>query len=237
MTVGTIVEPLAISDAARKEPKKCVVLLSGGIDSATLLYKLVFDYECYPLSIKYGQRHEKEIVAARNLCEARNANLLLRWKLADLSSLGLLLKSTLTGYGDIPEGHYQAENMKQTVVPNRNMIFLAVAAGYAQTIEAGYVAYAAHAGDHYIYADCRPEFIKSAAKTIKLATEVELIEPFMHVNKTDIVKMGRKLNVPYRLTWSCYKGGDRHCGRCGSCNERKEAFREAGVEDPTTYEE
>ncbi len=221
--------------------RKAVVLLSGGLDSTTLLYQMVKDYECYPLTISYGQRHNKEIMAARNVCEARGGDLIKRWKYLDLShQLQGLLPSSLTGVGDIPHGHYQAENMKSTVVPNRNMILLALAAGYAQGIGAEVVGYAAHAGDHAIYPDCRPEFVQSCHDAILLGTGwnkdgVKLIAPFVGITKADIVRVGRAINVPFFMTWSCYEGGDIHCGVCGTCTERKEAFKLAGVPDPTKY--
>ena len=142
---------------------------------------------------------------------------------------------------EVPEGHYADESMKATVVPNRNMILLAIAAGYAQGIGAKYVAYAPHMGDHPVYPDCRPEFIQSAGNTISLGTGwdndgVVLITPFSALTKADIVTIGSKLHIPYELTWSCYSGGKIHCGKCGTCVERKEAFDLAGIDDPTEYE-
>ena len=221
--------------------EKCVVLLSGGLDSTTLLYSEVSNFECWPLTIVYGQRHQKEIIAARNVCEARDINLLHRWKLLDISVLGEILPSTLTGVGDVPEGHYADESMKATVVPNRNMILIAIAGGYASGLGAKYVAYAPHAGDHAIYPDCRPEFVVSARNTLRLGTGwqndgVILTAPFDDMTKAQIIKLGTVLNVPFKITWSCYKGGEIHCGVCGTCVERKEAFKIAGVADPTTYE-
>jgi len=220
-----------------QESTKVVVLLSGGIDSTVLMYSLIANYEVYPLSVSYGQRHGKELVAAGKVCAARGDWLLGRWKRLNLNVLRDLLPSTLTDVGEIPKGHYEDESMKQTVVPNRNMILLALAAGYAEGLGASYVAYAAHSGDHAIYPDCRPEFVESVSETMKLGTggKVKLIEPFTYKSKADIVALGRKLNVPLNLTWSCYVGGDVHCGRCGTCIERKEAFKLAGVIDPTKY--
>jgi 7-cyano-7-deazaguanine synthase len=219
---------------------KCVILLSGGLDSTVLVYSLVNEFEVYPLTINYGQKHNKEVLAARNVCEARDHNLLLRWKYQDLSVLRTLLPSALTGVGEIPAGHYEDVSMKQTVVPNRNMILLAIASGYAQGIGAKYVAYAAHHGDHAIYPDCRPEFVQALRDAIRLGTGwsndgIELLTPFVGKSKADVVGIGKKLNVPFRLTWSCYQGGEVHCGYCGTCTERKEAFKLAGVEDPTKY--
>lgn len=216
---------------------KCVVLVSGGIDSTVLLYSLVNRYECYPLTVNYGQRHMKECIAARNICEARDHNLLLRYRYVDLPGLKALLPSALTGVGEVPEGHYAAESMKQTVVPGRNLIFLAVAAGYAEALKAKFVAYAAHAGDHYIYPDCRPGFVDAANIVLSRSSDgmVGLHAPFLDMSKADLVKIGTGLTVPFRLTWSCYEGGDVHCGVCGTCVERREAFQKAGVPDPTKY--
>lgn len=218
-------------------PKRCVVLLSGGMDSAVLMYSLIADYAVHPLTIGYGQRHSKEVLSARNICEARGDWLLKRWRYLDLSNLRFILPSALTGVGEIPTGKYDKETMSQTVVPNRNMILLAVAAGYAEGIGAECVAYAAHSEDHYLYPDCRPEFVDSCAETIKLATggKVKLVEPFTYKSKADIVTLGKKLVVPFKLTWSCYVGEGVHCGLCGTCRERKQAFEKAGVEDPTVY--
>ena len=217
--------------------EKCICLLSGGMDSATLMYSLLDKYDVWPITIVYGQRHQKEVMAARNLCEAVNTEMIRRWKYVDLSVLRNLLPSTLTGRGDIPEGHYMEESMKTTVVPNRNMILLAVAGGYATGMTAKYLAYGPHQGDHEIYPDCRPDFVFSVTQTLKLGTGwnndgVELITPFVHMTKADIAHLGEKLKVPYKLTWSCYKGQERPCGVCGTCVERTEAFLKADMTDP-----
>ncbi len=236
MITGTLEQTQ--STEKEKQTKKCVVLLSGGIDSTVLMYSLIADYEVYPLTIDYGQTHKKEVYAARNVCEARGGWLLKRWKYLDLGNLRFVLPSALTGVGDVPSGGYDKETMSQTVVPNRNMIFLSVAAGYAEGIKANHVAYAAHTEDHYLYPDTRPEFIDSIGDTIKLGTggKVRLTEPFTYKTKTDIVALGKMLVVPYKLTWSCYKGGDVHCGVCSTCIERKKAFKLAKVGDPTVYD-
>lgn len=217
--------------------RKAVVLLSGGIDSTVLLYSMVNEFECYPLTLYYGQKHEKEALAARAVCEARDHNLLLRWLWVSLASLKGLLPSALTGKGEIPRGPYTPESQSATVVPNRNMIMLAIAAGYAQGLGAEVVAYAAHSNDSAVYPDCRPEFVMSVAETIRLGTgdAVVLHEPFVNLTKLEIVKLGAKLNVPFKHTWSCYEGGRMHCGVCATCIERREAFRLAGVVDPTGY--
>jgi 7-cyano-7-deazaguanine synthase len=220
---------------------KCVVLFSGGIDSSTLLFDLRDKgYDCYPLTITYGQRHRREIYAAIDVCEVIGGSILSNWKYLELDALREFLPSSLTGKGDIPVGHYQDITMRSTVVPNRNMILLAIAGGYAQGINAKYVAYAPHMGDHPVYPDCRPAFIAAVEQAIKIGTGwedegVELLTPYAALTKADIIVKGQRLNVPYSRTWSCYKGDDIHCGVCGTCNERKEAFRLAGVIDPTQY--
>jgi 7-cyano-7-deazaguanine synthase len=220
-----------------------VVLLSGGLDSSVLLYKMAQEGKVYPITINYGQRHQKEITAARNICEALSREALQRWKMLDLSSdLKGILPSTLTGVGAIPEGHYEDESMKATVVPNRNMILLAIAAGYATGLGIKQVAYAAHSGDHAIYPDCRPVFIRALTEAIRLGTGwgdtdgVRLVAPFQFLSKAQVVGQGVGLQVPFSRTWSCYKGSEYHCGVCGTCRERIEAFQVAHVKDPTVYE-
>ncbi len=218
---------------------KVVVLLSGGIDSSTLLYHNVhLGNEVYPISFNYGQKHNREIIAARNICESLGQDVLKRWKLVDLSAIGKLLPSALTGVGEIPEGNYTDAVMSQTVVPNRNMILFAVSVGYAQGIGARVVGYAAHSGDHPIYPDCRPEFVYALSKAVELATEgaVFIEAPYIRMTKADIVRLGTGIKVPYAKTWSCYNGRDKHCKKCGTCVERAESFKLAGVEDPTEYE-
>jgi 7-cyano-7-deazaguanine synthase len=218
--------------------KKVVTIYSGGMDSTVLLYHLRAEgYEVNALSIDYGQRHRKELESARAIC----GMISLRHEVADLRGITHLLGgSSLTDTKiDVPEGHYAAENMKATVVPNRNMIMLSIAIGYAITLQAPYVAYGAHAGDHTIYPDCRPEFASAINTAAMLADwhQVELLNPFIRMTKAEIAKRGVELGVPFRLTWSCYKGGQIHCGRCGTCVERREAFQLAGLADPTEYEE
>jgi len=215
---------------------KTVLVLSGGMDSVTLLYRLIdFGHEIFPITFDYGQRHVKEIEAARNFCDKFG----LPHKVVDVSSLrDVLGGSSLTDDIAVPDGHYAEESMRITVVPNRNLIMLSIAWGYATSIGAYNVATAVHAGDHFIYPDCRPEFIKSAEQTLRLAVEGMgdtpriLFTPYLNFSKHDIAEQGRALEVPYEDTWTCYKGGDIHCGLCGSCTERKEALN--GF-DPTEY--
>ncbi len=212
---------------------KGVVLYSGGLDSTVLLTKLVREgHDCYPLSVNYGQRHAKEILAARKI--SVHLDMWKKHKMLFLDQLKELIHSALTGDGTIPSGHYEAQMQEATVVPNRNMILLAIAAGYADTIDGEFVAYAAHSNDRAIYADCRPEFIKSVGETIGLGTggKVRLIEPFVDMTKEGLVRLGIEIDAPLHLTWSCYKGEERPCLSCGTCLERTEAFNRCGTSDP-----
>ena len=215
---------------------KTVVIHSGGLDSTVLLDHLrAAGDDVTALSVDYGQRHRRELDAAAAICR-RNGT---PHRTADLSSLqSLLAGSSLTSPGmEVAEGHYTEDSMRTTVVPNRNMILLSVAVGHALSIGAGRVAYAAHSGDHAIYPDCREAFAEAMAEAIRLADwePTELARPFVGMTKADIVRRGAELGTPFALTWSCYKGGGHHCGRCGTCIERREAFDLAGVPDPTEY--
>lgn len=217
-------------------PVTSVLVLSGGLDSTVLLYDLhAVGRTLHALTIDYGQRHRREIDHAA----ASAARLGIPHRIADLRSLAPLFgSSSLTDAATpVPHGHYEAETMKATVVPNRNMILLAVAAAWAMSLKAGSVAYAAHGGDHAIYPDCRPEFADALDTAIRLADwhQVRLERPYVGLTKADIVRRGATLNVPFALTWSCYEGRGIHCGRCGTCVERREAFARAGIPDPTTY--
>lgn len=215
--------------------KSVVLIYSGGLDSTVLLYDcLAQGINVRALSINYGQKHRKELLAAQKI----TSQLGVEHRCVDLSCLGEILNSSLTNaHDEIPEGHYEAENMKATVVPNRNMILLSIAAGWAISTRSDAVAYGAHGGDHTIYPDCRESFADALDKAIQLADwhPVTLWRPYVLLNKADLVKKGMELGVPFATTWSCYKGGDIHCGKCGTCRERKEAFSLAGVCDPTIY--
>lgn len=216
-----------------------VVIVSGGMDSVTLAYLLNSEgYDLHLLAMDYGQRHVKEIGYAKRCAGRLGA----RFDFVDISGVGRLLGgSALTDDIDVPHGHYAADNMAVTVVPNRNAIMLSIAYGVAVAREATLVAAAVHAGDHYVYPDCRPEFIEAFDKMQREAVEgfgdesLRLHTPFVGSTKADIVEVGAKLDVPYEDTWSCYEGGELHCGLCGTCTERKEAFVLAGVPDPTEY--
>ncbi len=214
-----------------------VVLFSGGMDSTALLAGEVNGgAEPVALSVNYGQRHIREVMSAKAIC----ALLGVAHEVIDLSVLGGHLGSALTWKErEVPDGHYAEETMRQTVVPNRNAIMLMVAGGYASAIGASVVKTAVHAGDHFIYPDCRPEFILSASDTLRLGTEgfgdVVIEAPFVMKSKADIAAFGASVDAPFDLSWSCYKGENVHCGSCGTCFERREAFILAGVTDPTVY--
>ena len=215
---------------------KTILIYSGGLDSTVLLYHLLDQgREVRALAVDYGQRHACELDQAAAICAARQVP----FQRADLSAIRPLLAGSSLTSEDIPvaEGHYTETRMKSTVVPNRNMLLLALATSYALSSGAAEVAYAAHHGDHAIYPDCRPEFADAMASAIGLCDweSVRLSRPFVDWTKADIARRGAELMVPFEQTWSCYKGGKRHCGRCGTCIERREAFDLAGIADPTLY--
>ncbi|MFQ6018036.1 MAG: 7-cyano-7-deazaguanine synthase QueC [Kiloniellaceae bacterium] len=216
-----------------------VVICSGGLDSVTLAYKLAAAGKALRLvSFDYGQRHRKELGFAR-ACARRLAA---PHTVVDIATVGALLTgSVLTDAGAVPEGHYAEETMRATVVPNRNAIMLSIAFGLAAAGRAEAVAAAVHGGDHFIYPDCRPGFVEAfaamQARALDGLAHVRLLTPFLNLSKAGIVAEGAKLNVPFDKTWSCYKGEERHCGRCGTCVERREAFHLAGIPDPTGYQD
>jgi 7-cyano-7-deazaguanine synthase len=226
-------------DSLDATSKKAVSIVSGGMDSVTLAYLLsAEDYRLHLLSIDYGQRHVKELSYAQLCAERLGAT----FDIVNLCDFGKLLKgSALTDDIEVPHGHYAAPNMAVTVVPNRNAIMLSVAYGVAVAESAEIVAIGVHSGDHFIYPDCRPQFIDAFDNMQRIAVEgfgdpkLHLYAPFMHIAKHDITTIGARLGVPYADTWSCYEGGDLHCGKCGTCMERKEAFQLSGVPDPTRY--
>lgn len=215
---------------------KVVVVLSGGLDSSVLLADLhAKGQDLLALSVDYGQRHRRELDAA----EAIAALYDVPWHLARLENLRDILggSSQTSDAIAVPHGHYTDESMKQTVVPNRNMILLAVAGALAINRKADAIAYAAHAGDHAIYPDCRPAFTEALAPALHLAgwDPIALLTPFIAWTKADIVRRGAMLKAPFILTYSCYEGGPQHCGECGTCVERREAFALADIYDPTLY--
>jgi 7-cyano-7-deazaguanine synthase len=221
--------------------EKAVVIASGGIDSSTLLFKTVTEnYEAYALTFIYGQKHKREIESAKWICE----RLKVSHKILDLS----VLKEILTGSAltdssiaipEVPADVSFYDTLKATIVPNRNSIFLSIAIGYAVSTGANRVLFGAHHSDRGIYPDCRPEFVEAFESAERLATDnpdLTVNAPFAHMDKSDIVKLGSELGVPYQKTWSCYKGDELHCGVCSSCRERKRAFTQSRVSDPTSYE-
>jgi len=215
---------------------KVVVIYSGGMDSFTVLNRALHDgKEVYALTFDYGQRHVKEIEYASTVCKSLDVN----HKVIDISAINQLLAgSSLTDDIDIPEGHYEAESMKSTVVPNRNMILLSLAVGYAVSVGASQVYYGAHSGDHAIYPDCRPEFVMKMNDVCKIANyeSVEIFSPYLTVTKSDILTDGLKMGLKYDNTWTCYNGREKACGKCGACQERLEAFSDNNVTDPLNYE-
>jgi 7-cyano-7-deazaguanine synthase len=224
---------------------KAVVLFSGGLDSTTLLYeRMDSGRHVLPISFDYGQRHGRELQHARaihsTLTHERGLDNISPLIVSDLYALRHVGRgSSQLGDLPVPHGHYAEESMKATVVPNRNMIMLALATAYAISNGAVEVAYAAHAGDHAIYPDCRPQFSEALRQAIALCDYASraplLVTPFINHSKSDIVVKASAWSVPLHMTYSCYEGGERHCGLCGTCVERKEAFVLAAVEDPTDY--
>ncbi|TBW53739.1 7-cyano-7-deazaguanine synthase QueC [Marinobacter halodurans] len=216
--------------------QKVVVIYSGGMDSFTLLHRArAAGYEVHALSFNYGQRHVRELECARTVCE----ELGLPHKVVDMSPMGDLLSgSSLTDDIEVPEGHYEEAGMKSTVVPNRNMILISLATGYAVSVGAQAVWFGAHGGDHAIYPDCRPEFVEKMDAVCRIANyePVRVEAPYMALDKGEILAEGLAMNLDYSQTWTCYNGRDAACGRCGSCVERLEAFAARGQRDPLPYE-
>ena len=215
---------------------KVCVLLSGGMDSVTALHHAAREHDVVSaLSFDYGSKHNaSEIPCAQ-------------WHAAQLGVPHTVIalpfvnehfaSDLLQSGGDIPDGHYAEENMKRTVVPFRNGIMLSIAAGFAESRGAEGLVIAAHSGDHAIYPDCREPFMQAMSDAIRLGTyvEIEVLRPFINTDKTGIARLGAELAVDFARTWSCYKGGAIHCGTCGTCVERREAFLLAGIADPTPY--
>ncbi|WP_193213519.1 7-cyano-7-deazaguanine synthase QueC [Luteolibacter marinus] len=215
---------------------KTVVLLSGGMDSVTAFYQVRQEHEVVAaLSFDYGSKHNaREVPFARLHAERAGVP----HRTIDLGFMNECFASDLLqSGGEIPDGHYAEENMKRTVVPFRNGIMLAVACGFAESVEAEALAIAAHSGDHAIYPDCREPFMQGMAAAMAEGTyaRIQLVRPFIDLDKTAIARLGVRLGIDFAETWSCYKGGEIHCGTCGTCVERREAFILAGVPDPTVY--
>lgn len=215
---------------------KVVVLCSGGMDSVTALHWAAREHGVVAaLSFDYGAKHNSRELP----CAAAQARLLgVRHEVAALDFVPRLFTSALLRGGPpIPEGHYADATMRQTVVPFRNAILLSIACGFAESAGAEGLVIAAHGGDHAIYPDCREDFMRAMGEAMRLGTYagIRLLRPFIDLDKAAIAALGDRLGVDFRRTWSCYQGGERHCGRCGTCVERREAFLRAGLPDPTAY--
>lgn len=218
--------------------KTIVLALSGGMDSATLLGELLHQKaRVHPVIFRYGSKHNPwENSAAVRIA----THYQLIPEIINLTDAFRSFKSNLlTSGGEIPEGHYAAESMRKTVVPGRNTIFIAFMLGYAQSIGASGIGLGVHAGDHHIYPDCRAAYIQAAQKLVSLASEerIDILAPYLYMDKADILSRGVPIGVPYHLTRTCYKAQSKSCGRCGSCTERLEAFHKIGHQDPIEYEE
>lgn len=215
--------------------KDSLLVLSGGMDSTTMLYEYR-DRIALAVTFDYGSNHNaREIDCAKENCRLLGVEHLV----IPLSFMGQYFKSSLLEGADaIPEGHYADDNMRSTVVPFRNGIMLSVAAGLAESRGLRHVMLANHGGDHTIYPDCRPDFVTAMSEAIRLGTfeGLTIIAPYTNITKGEIARHGKELGMDYALTYSCYKGGELHCGRCGTCVERREALAEAGIADPTRYE-
>lgn len=216
--------------------KNKLIILSGGLDSTTMLYDYQDEIKL-ALTFDYGSNHaKKEIECAKYHCK----KLGIEHIIIPLDFMKQYFKSSLLeGAEAIPEGHYASENMKSTVVPFRNGIMLSIACGLAESRNIDYVMIANHAGDHAIYPDCRATFIDSMSEAMAYGTynNVKIFAPYTSITKSDIVLLGTELGIDYTKTWSCYKGGKYHCGKCGTCVERKEAFAINNIEDKTVYED
>jgi 7-cyano-7-deazaguanine synthase len=216
---------------------KTIVILSGGIDSTTLLYELRRQgHEVRALTVDYRQRHRRELDAARAICVRAG----IEQHVVDLSSLASLFGSNqlTAAEGAIAEGPYRTETIALTTVPNRNMILLSIGLAWAISLRFDAVAFGAHGGPHTNYPDCRPEFAAAMDRVAHVCDDrgLSVLAPFVHHDKAHIVAVGHQVGVPFELTWSCYAGGDKQCGRCGTCLDRREAFRKNGLADPVEYE-
>ncbi|RLF66031.1 MAG: 7-cyano-7-deazaguanine synthase QueC [Thermoplasmata archaeon] len=224
---------------------KAVTILSGGADSGTLLYYLLDKgYGVYILTFDYNQKHKKEIEYAKKFVEEtkkRYPDNILEHRIVDISPISdLISKGALMKEDEVPHNFYTEETQKQTIVPNRNMILLSIAVGYAIKVGAKKVFYGAHKSDYAIYPDCRKEFVKALDTAVYLGnlwTPVEIEAPFVEMTKYEIIKLGLDLNVPYEYTWSCYEGKERPCLECGTCLERTEAFLLNNSKDKLLTEE
>ena len=214
---------------------KIIVVYSGGLDSFTLLNEAIRSgKDVSALSFDYGQKHSKELHFVEKFCAQESIDS----KIVDVSSIKELFQgSSLTDKIDIPKGHYENDSMKSTVVPNRNMILISLALGYAVTKQAEEVWFGAHAGDHAIYPDCRPEFVEKMDAVARIAnySTISVKAPYIAMSKTEILTIGLNMQLDYGLTWTCYEGKELACGTCGACHERLESFAANNVIDPIKY--
>ncbi|MEL0659369.1 7-cyano-7-deazaguanine synthase QueC [Psychromonas arctica] len=217
--------------------KKVVVIYSGGMDSYTVLHKAIEEgLTPYALTFDYGQRHVKEVQVAEQVCKELGVH----HKVIDITSINQIIGgSSLTDSSiEVAQGDYEESNMLNTVVPNRNMILLSLAIGYAVSLKADQVYYGAHSGDHDIYPDCRPVFLEKMNDVAAVANyeKTEIHAPYLQTDKIGILKDGIRMGLDYAKTWTCYNGREQACGQCGSCVERLQAFEKNGITDPITYE-
>lgn len=216
--------------------RNSLIALSGGVDSTTLLYEYREEVAC-AVGFDYGSKHNaQELAAAKAICR----ELEIPYLIIPLAFIGEYFRSDLLlSGGEMQLGDYSEENMSSTVVPFRNGIMLSILAGLAESRDLQQVLIANHFGDHAIYPDCRESFVTPMGEAITAGTSngVKLVAPYTTLTKAEIVARGTRLGVPYDKTYSCYQGGERHCGRCGTCRERHDAFVANGLKDPTLYEE
>tara|TARA_X000000368_G_scaffold337772_1_gene275677 strand:+ start:966 stop:1616 length:651 start_codon:yes stop_codon:yes gene_type:complete len=208
-----------------------LVVYSGGLDSYTLLNKAIKNFNhVEAITFNYGQKHSKEIEYAKSNC----AELNIKHEVVNLELESILADSALVGKTDIPEGNYDKEKMKQTIVPNRNMIMISVAASLAIKNQIDHLWYAAHSGDHEIYPDCRPEFIDRMTAVLEICDyhKIKFEAPFQNLSKSQIVEAGLSMNLDYSKTWTCYEGKEKPCGKCSACLERALSFEANNTEDP-----
>lgn len=217
-------------------PHKTIVVLSGGLDSTTLLYHLIDEgHTLKSLSVNYAQRHSRELRAAVEICQRVGVE----HHIVDLSGLAAIFgQNALTSKKvDVPHGEYSPDTMAVTTVPNRNMILLSIATGWAIASKFDAVAFGAHSGQYTPYPDCQPQFAAAMNDVTHVCNEcpIEVLAPFIHWTKADIVQRGHELGVPFELTWSCYKGRDIHCGSCSTCLDRISAFATCGLDEPCRF--
>ena len=216
-----------------KQKPKCVVVLSGGPDSAVVAYwAKKEDFELYPITFNYGQIAVKETKSAQKIAESLGT----KTKIVDLSALkDVFGEVTSLCNTNIP---LTSEFSEPIIVPFRNAIFLSVAVSYAVSVSADKIFYGAHGSDEPFYPDCRREFYEAFEKAARLGTgeQISIQAPFSGKRKSEVIKIGTELDVPYEFTWSCYRDSEKHCGKCESCVNRKKAFKEAGIADPSKYE-